>query len=112
MKDAILVRVRGNVILVQNLTNVVKLCLSSDACACVALETLKWFLQEIQKDLTEHRDSQRAKALVDRITAQGKSIEEQLVDGIMERLLTHPWCHKALWIPSRSCFRLKSPRAC
>ena len=103
MKDAILVRVRGKNIFVQNLTNVVKLGLPMEGRG--ALETLKWFLQEIQKDLKTLRETQRARAPPPAPSADPRL--DELVDGIMERLLTHPRCHKALWLPSRSCFRLK-----
>ena len=117
MQDAIIVRLRGNIILVQNLTLVVKLCLPMNAQS--SLVTLQWFLSEIQKDLKDLRDAQRAKTSSAASSANpcdkqlarqeelGVARQEQLVDGILEGLLTHPRCAKALWLPSRSCFRVK-----
>ena len=109
-------RLRGNIILVQNLTLVVKLCLPMHSSS--SLVTLHWFLSEIQKDLKDLRDAQRAKTSsaasseqpCDKLARQaelGEARQEQLVDGILEGLLTHPRCAKALWLPSRSCFRVK-----
>ena len=109
-------RLRGNIILVQNLTLVVKLCLPMNSQS--SLVTLQWFLSEIQKDLKDLRDAERAKRSSAASSEQpcdpparqaelGEARQEQLVDGILEGLLTHPRCAKALWLPSRSCFRVK-----
>ena len=109
MKDAILLRVRDKIIFVQNLTNVVKLGLPVEGRG--ALETLKWFLEELNKDLQILRDFYRPRAIPASssgdLNERQRAREEQLVDGMIEGMLAHPQCLKALWLPSRNCFRIR-----
>ena len=111
MKDGLLVRARGKIILVQNLTNIVKLILPMDPTRAV-LQTLQWFLEELKKDLQSLRDFYRPRAIPasssgDRKDELQRAREEQLVDGMIEGMLAHPQCLKALWLPSRNCFRIR-----
>ena len=98
-KAIVAIQIRDRVILAQNLTNSVVLAFKPGR----ELQDLSWFLQEVDKDLkdldTEEPAAKQAKLELD-------PEENSIIEECTRDLMSHAGCHKALFLPSRSVFRV------
>eukprot|EP00972_Heterocapsa_arctica_P043539 6429236-Heterocapsa_arctica.AAC.1 len=78
------------------------------------LETIRWFLEEVSKDLKRLEDVGRSCADGPRQKGGGHRVplgdnnaaEQTIIDSTLSMIRDHPQCHLATYMPSRQCFKV------
>ena len=112
----VILKVRERILFVQYLQHIVVLGLRGTPEAPAGtpedeIGALQWFLKELEKDIQKLLRSEEPEQ--DRVTNKGCAQEEdqeflKIMQDCTKNLQEHPNCHSAFFVPSRSCFRVRT----
>lgn len=98
------IEARGKVILVQNQRSFMNLAFRAGQ----EMDGVHWFLEQLQKDLEQLQGP--SETLSNRLSKSqqplGSTSEHRFVEESIRELKDHPNCHSAVFLPSRSSFRV------
>ena len=102
-QSAILIHVRSNILVVQNIAHMVKLCLPGPMEAQIA--TLQWFLDQLHDDMRSLQIRVREENQISR-GSQEPPTDAPVILQCLQRIRGHDHCKKVLYLHSRKCFRV------
>ena len=112
----VILHVREKILFVQNLQNIVVLGLRGTPGAPQGtpedeIGALQWFLKELEKDIEKLLSLGEPEQ--DQPTNKGSAQDEdqeflEVIQDCTKNLQKHPNCHSAFFVPSRSCFRVRT----
>ena len=102
------IKVRNKVVLVQNKSGLVLAFRPGEE-----METIRWFLEEVSKDLKRLEevgracgDGPRKKGGGHRVPLDDPDPAQAFIDTTLSKIKAHPQCHLVTYMPSRICFHV------
>eukprot|EP00972_Heterocapsa_arctica_P060303 8894202-Heterocapsa_arctica.AAC.1 len=109
------IKIRDKVLLMQNKSGLVLCSRPTEE-----EDTLRWFLEELKKDLMrlpdatsraqeegqEVEDMPRKRGGGHRVPIDDDDPEQSIIQASLSRIRDHPQCHHVTYLPSRNCFKV------